>query len=117
MKKSREEKRVKRKVRVRKKVVGTTERPRLSVYKSIKHMYAQIIDDQKGITIVSASTSTKEKNKDAGNINGAKRVGAAVAEKAKAKKITNVVFDRNGFKYHGRVKALADAAREKGLKL
>lgn len=116
MKKSRDIKRLKRQQRVRKKVVGTTSKPRLSVFKSAKHIYAQIIDDAHGVTLVAASSQDKEKVSGGGNISGAKKVGELVAERAKAKKLDSVVFDRNGFQYHGRVKALADAAREKGLK-
>jgi large subunit ribosomal protein L18 len=102
-----------RRQRVRKHVSGTTERPRLSVFRSLKHIYAQIIDDSTGKTLASASsTSLKIPG---GNIDGAKAVGRAVAEKAKEKEITKVCFDRGGHQYHGRVKALADSAREAGL--
>lgn len=103
--------------RVRKKITGTPESPRLCVYKSLNHIYAQIIDDQKGVTLVSASTLDKELSDLANksNIEAAKRVGANLAEKAQAKGITSVVFDRGGYKYHGKVAALADAAREGGL--
>lgn len=116
MKAKRKEGRIKRKIRVRKKVTGTSGWPRLSVFKSARHMYAQIIDDTKGVTLAAASTVGKTPVENSGNVKGAKRVGEMIAEKAKAKKISGVVFDRNGFKYHGRVKALAEAAREKGLK-
>lgn len=116
MKLSRDKKRLKRQKRVRRKVLGTDAKPRLNVYRSLKHIYAQLINDVEGITLVSASTASKEKLKDSSNINGAKSVGIKIAEKAQAKNIKNVVFDRNGYKYHGRIKALADAAREKGLK-
>ncbi len=107
-----------RHARVRKKVVGTAERPRLGVFRSNKHIYAQIIDDSKGTVLATASTRSKglrESLKSGGSIAGAKAVGAAIAEQAVAKSITQVVFDRGGYLYHGRVKALADAAREKGL--
>lgn len=105
--------------RIRKKIFGTSERPRLSVFRSEKHIYAQIIDDTKGITLVSASTAEKalkENLKKTWNIEAAKEVGKLIAERALAKGIKDVVFDRGGFKYHGRVKALADSAREAGLK-
>jgi len=108
-----------RKGRVRRKVVGTPDRPRLTVYRSLKHIYAQIIDDESGKTIVSASTMGRELRDEItnkGNVDAAKAIGAAVAKKALAHDITQVVFDRNGFAYHGKVKALADAAREAGLK-
>jgi len=110
--------RKKRQVRVRKKVTGSAERPRLCVFRSSKHIYAQIIEDVTGKTLVAASTSTKgvpEGIKYSGNVEAAKAVGKQIAEKALAKDIKQVVFDRNGFLYHGRVKALADAAREAGL--
>lgn len=110
--------RLKRKVRVRKKVVGNSEKPRLNVFRSAKHMYAQLIDDTTGITLVAASTRALEAGVEVsytGNISAAKKVGADIAHKALANNITKVVFDRNGFLYHGRVKALADAARENGL--
>jgi large subunit ribosomal protein L18 len=101
--------------RIRRKVRGTAERPRLAVYFSNKNAYAQVIDDDKGVTIVSASTKEKGFGGSA-NIATATRLGATVAERAASKGITTVVFDRGGFFYHGKVKALADAAREKGLK-
>lgn len=103
--------------RVRKKISGTSESPRLCVYKSLNHIYAQIIDDEKGVTLVAASTLDKELNDLSvkSNIEAAKRVGAQIAQKAQAKGITSVVFDRGGYKYHGKVAALADAAREGGL--
>jgi large subunit ribosomal protein L18 len=100
--------------RIRKKIDGTQERPRLSIYRSTAHIYAQIIDDRKGTTLVAAST-VEAKKKTGGNLASAKEVGKAVADKAKAKGITKVVFDRGGYLYHGRVKALAEAAREAGL--
>lgn len=110
--------RVKRQVRVRQKVRGTVERPRLCVFRSAKHIYAQIIEDTTGTTLVSVCTSAKDVAdgvKYTGNIEAAKAIGAAIAKKALEKNITQVVFDRNGFLYHGRVKALADSAREAGL--
>ena len=107
--------RVRRHARVRAKISGTSETPRLCVYRSNKHIEAQIIDDTKGVTLVSAS-STSLKLTNGGNIEGAKEVGKALAEKALANKITSVVFDRSGYVYHGRVAALAEAAREAGLK-
>jgi len=110
--------RLKRQARVRKKIRGTTERPRLNVFKSARHIYAQLIDDTAGKTLVSASTLTEEVSsglKYTGNIEAARKVGAQVAKLALAKEITAVVFDRNGFLYHGRVKALAESARENGL--
>jgi large subunit ribosomal protein L18 len=105
--------------RVRTRLVGTPERPRLNVYRSVAHIYAQVIDDRNGRTIVSASSVDKETKKGlkgGGNIASAKAVGKIVADRAKAAGVTQVVFDRGGYKYHGRVKALADAAREAGLK-
>lgn len=116
--KERREARQKRQVRVRRKVCGSQERPRLCVFRSAKHIYAQIIEDTTGTTLVSVSTVTKGVTGDllsSGNAEAAKLVGKQIAERALAKSITQVVFDRNGFLYHGRVKALADAAREAGL--
>ena len=110
--------RLKRQARVRKKIRGTTTRPRLNVFKSARHIYAQLIDDMTGNTLVSASTLLDEVNsglKYTGNIEAARKVGAAVAKLALAKEISAVVFDRNGFLYHGRIKALAESARENGL--
>ncbi len=104
--------------RVRQRVEGSTERPRLCVYRSLGHIYAQLIDDRTGKTLVSASSvdkETKKNMKGGGNIAAAKVIGKAVAERAKAAGVVKVVFDRGGYKYHGRVKALADAAREAGL--
>ncbi|MCI3926348.1 50S ribosomal protein L18 [Paenibacillus sp. TRM 82003] len=103
--------------RVRKKIQGTTERPRLNVFRSSKHIYAQLIDDVKGVTIVSASTLDKEIGEvgNGGNVEAAKKVGELVAKRAKDKGYANVVFDRGGYLYHGRIQALADAAREAGL--
>lgn len=105
--------------RIRKKVTGTAERPRLCVHFSGKHVYAQVVDDDSGKTLIAAATTQKNvlgKNKSASNRAAAEMIGKAIAERAKAKKIDNVVFDRGGFIYHGKVKALADAAREGGLK-
>ena len=101
--------------RIRGKVAGTEQRPRLAVFRSVKHIYAQVIDDRKGHTLASASSGGKTGIKNGGNVAGAKEIGKLVAERAKAKGITKVVFDRGGYLYHGRVKALADAAREAGL--
>jgi large subunit ribosomal protein L18 len=104
--------------RVRQTLIGTAERPRLCVYRSLGHIYTQIIDDRSGRTIVSASSvdkETKKSLKGGGNIASAKAVGKNIAERAKAAGVYKVVFDRGGYKYHGRVKALADAAREAGL--
>lgn len=110
--------RLKRQARVRRKVRGTIERPRLSVFRSAKHIYAQIIDDVAGTTLVAASTLDSDIDLNVkGNVEAAKAVGSLVAKKALQKNISNVVFDRNGFLYQGRVQALADAAREAGLKL
>jgi large subunit ribosomal protein L18 len=105
--------------RIRAKVHGTAERPRLNVYRSVNHIYAQLIDDHDGKTLVSASTVNGKKEKSAkktgGNVASAKEVGKLIAQKAAEKGIKKVVFDRGGYLYHGRVKALADAAREAGL--
>jgi large subunit ribosomal protein L18 len=103
--------------RVRAKVAGTTERPRLNVFRSLNHIYAQVIDDSTHTTLVSASTIVKkgDEKKSGGNIAAAQEVGKLVAERAKEKGVTRVVFDRGGYLYHGRIKALADAAREAGL--
>ncbi len=104
--------------RVRTRVIGTTERPRLCVYRSLGHIYTQVIDDRTGQTLASASSVDKETKKNlkgGGNIAAAKVIGKAIADRAKAAGVTKVVFDRGGYKYHGRVKALADAAREAGL--
>jgi large subunit ribosomal protein L18 len=102
--------------RVRRKVNGTTERPRLAIYRSLNHIYAQVIDDAQGRTLCSASTTEKElRDGSGGNIEAAKRTGRTIAERALAAGIEQVVFDRGGYLYHGRVKALTDAAREAGL--
>jgi len=110
--------RIKRHLRVRKAVTGTAARPRLNVFRSLSHIYAQVIDDVTGTTLVAASTMDKElsiANGYGGNVEAAKVVGAAVATRALAKGISKVVFDRGGYIYHGRVAALAQAAREAGL--
>ena len=102
--------------RIRRKVRGSEERPRLAVYRSTKHIYAQVIDDRKGHTVAAASSSEKSSAvKSGGNVAGAKEIGKLVAQRAKEKGISKVVFDRGGYLYHGRVKALADAARAAGL--
>ena len=116
--KSRNQLRVRRHARIRKELVGTAQRPRLSVFRSLHHVYAQVIDDATGQTLVAAST--REKNVANGlasrsSAAAAQRVGTIVAERAKEKGISRVVFDRGGYKYHGRIKALADAARGAGL--
>ncbi|HEX4066059.1 MAG TPA: 50S ribosomal protein L18 [Acidobacteriaceae bacterium] len=100
--------------RIRRKMAGTGERPRLNIYRSLNHIYAQVIDDANGVTVVSAST-VASKSKTGGNVAAAKEIGKLIAERAKEKGISKVVFDRGGYLYHGRVKALADAAREAGL--
>ena len=107
--------RLKRHVRVRGKVSGTPERPRLNVFRSNANIYAQIIDDVNGVTLVSAHTLEKELEGATGNCEAAKKVGTVLAERAKAKGIEQVVFDRGGYVYHGRVAALAEGAREGGL--
>ncbi len=107
--------------RIRKKILGTPERPRLNIYRSMNHIYAQVIDDAQGVTLVSATSVEKGKGlkgderPTGGNVGSAKEVGKLIAERAKQKGINKVVFDRGGYLYHGRVKALADAAREAGL--
>jgi large subunit ribosomal protein L18 len=100
--------------RIRRKMQGTAERPRLNVYRSLNHIYAQVIDDASGVTLVSASTKAS-KLKTGGNVAAAKEIGKLVGERAKEKGVKKVVFDRGGYLYHGRIKALADAAREAGL--
>jgi large subunit ribosomal protein L18 len=110
--------RVRRHARVRRKVTGTSARPRLNVFRSLEHIYAQVIDDSRGHTLAAASTmdnDIREETATMKKVDAAKRVGAVVAERAKAAGVTSVVFDRGGYQYHGRVKALADAAREGGL--
>jgi large subunit ribosomal protein L18 len=104
--------------RLRQRLSGSPERPRLNVYRSLNHIYAQVIDDQSGATLVAASTvqgRKKGEKKNGGNLASAKAVGKSIAERAKEKGIKKVVFDRGGYLYHGRIKALADAAREAGL--
>ncbi|HEX6279445.1 MAG TPA: 50S ribosomal protein L18 [Pyrinomonadaceae bacterium] len=102
--------------RIRKKVRGTTERPRLAVYRSLNHIYAQVIDDEQGKTLATASTTEKDlAGSTGGNIEAAQRIGKAIAERAISAGVSSVVFDRGGYVYHGRVKALIDASREAGL--
>ena len=119
--KTRDDRRQRIKFRIRKRVSGSQERPRLTVFRSVGHMYVQVVDDMTGRTIASASTvepSVKgalPKSATGGNVEGAKAIGKAIAERLLEKGVTRVVFDRNGFLYHGRVKAVADAAREAGL--
>jgi len=110
--------RLKRKGRIRKKISGTNERPRLSVFRSAKHIYAQIIDDLQGVTLVAAGTLSPEIRDKLGDLKkaeAAREVGKLLADKAKSKGIEQVIFDRNGFLYHGRVKSLAESCREHGL--
>ncbi len=117
--KDRRDSRVKVRARIRERVVGTPERPRLAVHRSVKHIYAQVIDDGAGNTVAAASTldaECKAQLKGSGNVGAAAVVGKAIAARLKAKGIEMVVFDRGGYRYHGRIKALADAAREGGLK-
>ena len=119
--KTKEDRRDRIKHRIRKRVRGGEERPRLTVFRSVAHMYVQVVDDMTGKTIASASTvesgvkGSMAKEAKGGNIEGAKAIGRTIAERLKEKGVTRVVFDRNGFLYHGRVKAVADAAREAGL--
>lgn len=102
--------------RIRRKVKGSTQRPRLAIYRSLNHIYAQVIDDQRGQTLVSASSTEKDLRSDTGgNLDAARRIGQVIAERALAKGIEQVVFDRGGYLYHGRIKALTDAARAAGL--
>jgi len=102
--------------RIRRKVKGSGEKPRLAIYRSLNHIYAQVIDDHKGLTIVSASSTEKDlRGNTGGNLDAARRIGQAIAERALAKGIDSVVFDRGGYLYHGRIKALTDAARAAGL--
>lgn len=107
-----------RHTRIRRKISGTAERPRMSVFRSTRHISVQLIDDMKGVTLVAVSTCEKDLRaiKERATCEGAKRVGELIADRAKAKGIQSVVFDRGGYLFHGRVKALADGAREKGLK-
>jgi large subunit ribosomal protein L18 len=115
----RKRRRVRRKRGIRKKVNGTSDRPRFTVFRSHKNVYAQIIDDERGVTLVAASTmgrDLRDQVRYGGNVEAARIVGKALAEKAKARNIDHVRFDRNGYRYHGRVKGLAEAAREAGLR-
>jgi large subunit ribosomal protein L18 len=117
---SKKESRKRRHIRIRKKVSGTPERLRLSIYRSLNHIYAQLIDDSKGVTVVEASTHDKELRSEKshkGNVQAAKQVGALIAKRALGKGIKKVVFDRSGYLYHGTIKALAEATREAGLEL
>lgn len=107
--------RLKKKVRLRKKLYGTSERPRLSVFRSARHVYAQLIDDTVGKTLVEASSLTAEVEGGKGSRAAAKAIGIEIAKRAQSKNIKAVVFDRNGFQYHGRIQAIADGAREGGL--
>ena len=119
--KTKEDRRDRIKYRIRKKMTGTAQKPRLSVFRSVSHIYVQVIDDMSGQTLASASTvdakvkGTMSKGVAGGNIKGAELIGATIAERLKDKGITKVVFDRNGFLYHGRVRAVAEAARSAGL--
>ena len=119
--KTKDDRRARIALRLRKRISGTTERPRLSVFRSVSHIYAQVIDDVSGQTLVAASTvepslkSAFAKDVRGGNTEGAQTIGKTIAERAMAKGITRVVFDRNGFLYHGRIRAVADAARKAGL--
>ena len=109
----------KRQKRVRKKIIGTRQRPRLSVFRSLKHIYAQVIDDEAGNTLIAASTLSSELKDSVsiqGNVSAAQQVGTLIARRAKEHQIESVVFDRGGNLYHGRIKALAEAAREEGLR-
>ena len=119
--KTKDDRRQRIKYRIRRRVTGTVERPRLTVFRSVSHMYVQVVDDMTGRTIASASTveptvkGALKKEQRGGNIAGAKAIGATIAQRLIEKGVKRVVFDRNGFLYHGRVKAVADAAREAGL--
>jgi large subunit ribosomal protein L18 len=119
--KTKEDRRGRIKHRIRKRVAGREDRPRLTVFRSVAHLYVQVVDDSTGKTIASASTvepsvkGTLAKSAKGGNVEGAKAIGKTIAERLREKGVTRVVFDRNGFLYHGRVKAVADAAREAGL--
>ncbi len=108
-----------RRLRIRKKIRGSAGRPRMSVFRSSRHISVQLVDDDANATLAAASTVEKDQRDQKGNatVDGAKRIGVLIADRAKAKGIKTVVFDRSGYKYHGRIKALADAAREHGLKL
>ena len=119
--KTKDDRRVRIKLRLRKRIAGTRERPRLTVFRSVSHIYAQVVDDMSGQTLVAASSvepavkATFAKGVRGGNTKGAETIGKAIAERAIAKGIKRVVFDRNGFLYHGRVRTVADAARKAGL--
>lgn len=107
--------RQRRKIRIRARIQGTAKRPRLQVFRSLNHNYAQLIDDEKGVTLISTSDIKEKKSKDK-KTDRAKKIGLELAKQAKEKKITTCVFDRNGYKFHGRIKAIAEGAREGGLK-
>lgn len=115
-----EERRKRRRLRIRKKVIGTAQRPRLSVFKSSKHIYVQLVDDSAGVTLAAATTNTKDAKaggkKSFANVAGAKEIGKLIGERGKAAGVELVVFDRSGYPYHGVIKAIAEAAREAGLK-
>jgi large subunit ribosomal protein L18 len=104
-----------RKIRIRKKIKGSAQRPRMTIYKSNKYIYIQVIDDEKGHTIVSASNREKELKNMKSNVKGIARLGDIIGDRLKKKNITGIVFDRNGYKYHGKIKAIADAARKAGI--
>ncbi len=113
---NRKKARLKRKIRIRKKIKGTSERPRLCVFRSLTNLYVQVVDDVKGHTLIGVSSLNKEiKSEKLSGVKLSEKMGQIVAEQCKSKNITTVVFDKSGFKYHGRVKALADAARKGGL--
>lgn len=114
--KHRKTRRLRRKKGIRRTLLGMPDRPRMTVFRSSKHIYVQVVDDLKGHTVASASSNEKGSSGDGGNCTAAKDVGARVAERAKAAGVEAIVFDRNGYQFHGRVKALADGAREGGLK-
>lgn len=116
LKEDKNKNRQKRHLRVRKHISGTAEKPRLNVFRSLSNIYAQVIDDAKGVTLVAASSKDKDFSGCGGNVEAAKKVGEAIAKRALEKGIGEVVFDRGGYIYHGRVAALAEAAREAGLK-
>jgi large subunit ribosomal protein L18 len=113
--KEKDKRRVRRKRHVKKVVQGTAERPRMSVYKSSRHLYIQVIDDEKGVTLAYANNLEKDNRNLPSNVEGAAKLGELIGERLNEKKITRVVFDRNGYIYHGKVKAIADGARKKGI--
>ncbi len=115
-KRSKNQRRMKVHARIRRRISGRLERPRLAVFRSLRHFYAQLVDDEGGVTLASASTLGSKEKKTGSNIEGAKEVGKRIGAEAKKKNIETVVFDRGGYIYHGRVKAFAESAREQGLK-